>query len=209
MPPASVARAPEDSTTRDRLGPLRQIAGTDARRGYSSALAELWTDLLPTLRELDWLASGPELNLEDESCERLARLQYALHTAEEDVAGLRPPHEAQSTHEELAAALADARDATAEIAYLVETDEPESVSASVYGWRGALFRVRLAQLGLADPEPGLPELPAEPDGRRSGYAWALVGGGALVLAVGALAGLWEIAGLGLAAFAAGALTSRP
>ena len=57
-----------------------------------------------------------------------------------------PPPAAEDLHEELVAALTEARDATAEVAYAVEIDEAEGVEPLLPEWRGSLFRVRLARL---------------------------------------------------------------
>ena len=96
-------------------------------------------------------------------------------------------------HGELAEALTDARDATAEIAYVLDVDDAEAAKPYVYEWRGALFRVRLAQLRLASPAPAA----TAPSGvhvrsvRRTLLAWALVG-------------ILLLVALGLIAFALGA-----
>jgi hypothetical protein len=146
------------------------------------------------LHRLEVLAADPDESLaRDDALERLGGLQYSLHRSAELVTGLEPPLEAETAHEELAEALTDARDATAEIAYVLNVDDAEAAKPYVYEWRGALFRVRLAQLRLAGPAPAA----TAPLGvhvrsvRRTVLVWALVG-------------ILLLAALGLIAFALGA-----
>src|SRR5207237_305321 len=87
---------------------------TTSTWGYASALAGLWSDLSRTLARLEAIAGDPEERLED-ALETLPPLQYALHRASELVVGIEPPPGAEVAHAELAAALEDARDATAEV----------------------------------------------------------------------------------------------
>ena len=191
-----------------RIQSLKQIVGTGARESYEAAIAGVWTDLRTTLHRLEVLAADPDESLaRDDAAERLGGLQYSLHRSAELVAGLEPPLEAETGHEELASALTDARDATAEIAYVLEVDDAEGAGPYVYEWRGALFRVRLAQLRLSSPvaQAPAPSAPHGPSARRVLLAWALVAVGAFVLAAGAVAGVWLLAAVGLAAFALGAL----
>jgi hypothetical protein len=191
-----------------RIQALKQIVGTGARESYEAAIAGVWTDLRTTLHRLEVLAADPEESLaRDDAAERLGGLQYSLHRSAELVTGLEPPLEAETAHEELASALTDARDATAEIAYALEVDDAEGAGPYVYEWRGALFRVRLAQLRLSNPVPQSP-VPSAVTGispRRVMLGWLLVAAGALVLAAGAIAGIWLLAAVGLTAFALGAV----
>ena len=76
-------------------------------------MAGLWIDLEVTLARLDVLAADQERLLEDRNC--LPGLQYELHRAAELVSGLAPPLGAEALHEELAQALAEARELTAEL----------------------------------------------------------------------------------------------
>jgi hypothetical protein len=191
-----------------RIQSLKQIVGTGARESYEAAIAGVWSDLRTTLHRLELLAADPDESLaRDDAAERLGGLQYSLHRAAELVTGLDPPLEAETAHEELASALADARDATAEIAYVLEVDDAEGTGPYVYEWRGALFRVRLAQLRLSSPvaQPAVPPLPNGGSARRVLLAWALVAAGAFVLAAAAVAGIWLLAAVGLTAFALGAV----
>jgi hypothetical protein len=187
---------------------LRQTVGTGARESYEAAIAGVWSDLRATLVRLEALAADPDETLAaPDAAETLSALQYSLHRAAELVTGLDPPAGGELLHEELAAALAEARDATAEIAFVVEDGGADQAEPYVYEWRGALFRVRLAQMRLALPVdvPG-PDAPVATGSSPSLLlARFLVGGGALVLAAGAVLGLWQLAAVGLSAFAAGAL----
>ena len=190
-----------------RISSLKQIVRSGARESYEAAIAGVWTDLRTTLHRLEVLAADPDDALaRDDASERLGSLQYSLHRSAELVTGLEPPLEAETAHEELAQALTEARDATAEIAYVLEVDDAEAVKPYVYEWRGALFRVRLAQLRLAGPEPAAtaPSKTHEPSLRRTVLAWALVAAGAAVLAAGAISGIWLLAALGPIAFGLGA-----
>jgi hypothetical protein len=191
-----------------RIKTLKQIVGTRARESYEAAIAGVWTDLRMTLHRLEELAADPDDTLaRGDAPERLGGLQYSLHRSAELVTGLEPPLEAELAHEELAAALTEARDATAEIAYVLEVDDAEAAKPYVYEWRGALFGVRLAQLRLAAPvrAASVPPRTHEPSIRHTLVAWALVAAGTLVLAAGAISGIWLLAALGLIAFALGAV----
>jgi hypothetical protein len=190
---------------------LKQIVSSGGREGYATAMAALWGDLATTLRRLEAVAAEPlETLAEDGAPDALSGLQYALHSAGEAAAGLRPPAGAEAAHAELAAALGDARDSTAEIAFMVELGGAEAAEPYVYEWRGALFRVRLARLRLV--RPAVAEADAETAARSPWNALAavfLVLGGSLLLAGAAAVGAWTLAAAGLVAFAVGALTYRP
>jgi len=193
------------------IGGLRPIVGSGARETYSSTMAGLWSGLGDTLRRLDEIAADPEDTLApDEVVETLGSLQYSLHTAGELAAGLTPPADAEDVHAELAAALAEARDSTAEIAFAVELGGFEAAEPYIWEWRGALFRVRLARLRLEPPDLADPPAAAQAHAaERAVAARVLLLGGALVLAGGVLLGLWLVAALGLTGFAAGAVSYRP
>lgn len=187
---------------------MRQIVGSGAKESYEAAITGVWTDLRGTLTRLEALAADPHETLAaDDADETLSTLQYSLHRAAELVTGLDPPLGAELAHEELASALAEARDATAEIAFVVEDGGPEQAEPYVYEWRGALFHVRLARTRLVHPAASpAPEAPEEiASAPKILLAWAFVGGGAVVLAAGAVLGLWQLAAVGLTAFAAGAV----
>ena len=64
--------------------------------------------------------------------------------------GIVPPAGAEAAHAELRAALAEARDATGEVAGALADGDADAVAALVHEWRGALFRVRLARHRLLE-----------------------------------------------------------
>jgi hypothetical protein len=161
--------------------------------------------------DLEAIAADPDELLDPDVVERLPRLQYALHAAAELALGLRPPVGAETAHAELAAALEGARDATAEIAEVLELGGAEAADGLIPEWRGALFRVRLARLRVSTPPP-LPveEEPPPPVGHGNPIAGTVLAmTGAIVFAAGASIALWPVWALGLALFAGGFLVYRP
>jgi hypothetical protein len=119
-----------------------------APEGYATALAELWSGLAPTLSNLDALAATPAEELLERGGELLPRLQYELHAAAELTLGIEPPPGTAKQHADLASALAEAREVTAELLAAVESGSLVAVAGLTYPWRGALFEVRLARLRL-------------------------------------------------------------
>ena len=192
---------------------MRPVVASGQREGYAAALTGLWKRLSWALTELESIAGDPaELFDEDSVLDRLPALQYALHAASELALGLRPPAGAEIAHAELAAALAAARDATAEIAEVLEHGGGIAAEPLLPEWRGALFRVRLARLRVATPKPLPPELETEPEPTARGDALAatiLVLSGATVFATGATLQLWPVWALGLALFVSGVLVYSP
>jgi hypothetical protein len=192
---------------------VRPVVASGQREGYAAALSGLWKRLSWALSELESIAGDPaELFDEDSVLDRLPSLQYALHAASELALGLRPPAGAEIAHAELAAALAGARDATAEIAEVLEHGGGIAAEALLPEWRGALFRVRLARLRVATPKPLPAELETEPEPTARGDALAatiLALSGATVFATGATLQLWPVWALGLALFASGVLVYSP
>ena len=192
---------------------LRPTVGIDERQGYVSAMAGLWGRLSRVLARLESIAARPDEQLADEIVlESLPALQYALHTAGEVALGIDPPVEAEWAHQELACALEDARDATAEVAEAVGSGGPEAAAALVPEWRGALFRVRLAQMRLARTPPEVPApLPAATrhEDRAALVATSLVLVGTFVVTCGAVVGLWPLWAAGLVLVAAGFFVYRP
>lgn len=182
--------------------------GTGER--YATQMGELWSVLTRTLSRLDEFAGEPE-RLDDEAApEALRRLQYGLHTAGERVYGLAPPPGAEPAHAELWAALAGARDATAEVAEALEEDGPEAVELLVHEWRGALFRVRLARLRLSAPRPPTAlEEQARRQFRAPLVASLLVAFGACAFVLGATAGPWPVWAAGMLAVCGSTLAYRP
>lgn len=213
MPPDTpgVYRAASPHSGAGRLGALRQIVGTGSRQGYWGSFADLWGGVAPALDRLDELAAEPEELLDEDAPEILASLQYVLHAAGERAAGLRAPVGLAELHEELAAALAAARDATADVGAAAELGGAEAARPYVYEWRGALFRVRLARLRLVTPAQAVPEEPEAGPARpyRAAIAVLLVLAGTVALLAGALEGASAVAAAGVAAFAAGAFAYRP
>ena len=189
---------------------VSQGLDTTQRQGYASALAGLWSGLASTLTRLDAIAADPE-ELDASTLERLPRLQYELHRASELTFGMAPPAGAQRAHAELRAALASARDVTAEVVDAIEYGGSAEAATLVHEWRGALFRVRLArhQLGARPAAPVQP--PAEP----VPFPWpalaavALTVAGVLTFTAGAIVALWPLWAAGLALVAAGLFVYRP
>ena len=192
---------------------MRPGVASGQREGYAAALTGLWKRLSWALTELEGIAGDPgELFDEDSVLDRLPSLQYALHAASELALGLRPPAGAEIAHAELAAALAGARDATAEIAEVLEHGGGLAAETLLPEWRGALFRVRLARLRVATPKPLPAEEASEPEPPPRGDALAatlLALSGATLFAAGATLELWPVWALGLALFASGALVYSP
>ena len=188
---------------------MSQELRTGERHSYASAIAGLWSGLSQTLSRLEQIAADPDETLaENETLDSLPGLQYTLHAASETVAGIAPPVEAQSSHAELAAALADARDATAEVAEAASSGGVDAAWPLVWEWRGALFRVRLARLRLA-PVPDSPETPEAASTSIAVAAVVLVLVGAIVVALGALLGLWPVAAAGMTVVACALLRPWP
>lgn len=185
------------------------MAGTGER--YATELGELWGGLARTLGELDEVAADPRELDDDGALDELRRLQHRLHTAGERIFGLTPPEGAAASHAELTAALAEARDATGEIAAAVDGAGVRAAELLVHEWRGALFRVRLARLRLTTAEP----VPAEPEGeQRPGVkapliALGLVVAGAALFVTGAIIGPWPVWVAGLLAVCGSLLAYRP
>src|ERR1051326_656141 len=117
--------------------PVRQTLGTGSPRAYAAAMAGLWIDLQFTLARLDALAADPDRLFEDRDV--LPALQYELHCAAELASGLTPPQDAVPVHEELAEALTEARELTAEIADALAHGSSEAAAPLLWEWRGALF----------------------------------------------------------------------
>ena len=192
---------------------MRPGVATGQREGYAEALTGLWKRLAWALTELEAIAGDPaELYDEDDVLDRLPPLQYALHAAGELALGLRPPAGSETAHAELAAALAGARDATAEVAEVLEQAGAVVAETLLPEWRGALFRVRLARMRVVTPRPLPAEPIPEPEFPARGdplAATVLALSGAMVFAAGATLELWPVWALGLALFASGLLVYSP
>jgi hypothetical protein len=192
---------------------LRPTAGTSERQSYASAMAGLWRDLARVLRRLEGIALRPEIELADPTVvETLPVLQYGLHTAGELVLGLDPPAGTEAVHRELAEALEDARDATAEVGEAVWNGGAEAAAPLVPEWRGALFQVRLAQMRLSRApraEPAQAATVEDTIDRAALLATCLVLAGAVAVTGGAVLGLWPVWVVGLVLVAGGFLACSP
>jgi hypothetical protein len=170
---------------------VSQELGTGERQGYASAMAGLFGGLSRTLTQLEQLAAEPDRTLaDDDVLSVLPGLQYTLHEASETAAGIDPPVDVEVSHAELAAALADARDATAEVAEAAAGGGPEAAWPLVYEWRGALFRVRLARARLGSTPTR--RTAREPRAHRRVAAGVVAAGGALLLVAGAVLADWPL-----------------
>lgn len=186
-------------------------ARTGTNQFYAEELGELWAGLLRTLTRLDVVASEPD-RLDEEGAERsLRRLQYALHVSSEHVVGLQPPAGGETAHAELQAALACARDATAEVAEAVSIFGAAGVEPLLHEWRGALFRVRLARMRLAPPPKPPVRLRYEERHSlvRPLLAFLLALFGAVGFVGGATTAIWPIWAAGLLAVCISVLVYRP
>jgi hypothetical protein len=187
--------------------------------GYAEAVSHLWERVGAALVRLERVAESPADGVADGVLDELPQLQYSLHAGAELAVGIEPPRGAETLHEELVSALAEARDITAEVGHALEAGDVELVDPLLPEWRGALFRVRLARLralertamplgsdGDARPEPRRR--------RREGIslsailATALVIGGAFLFTAGAVLAAWPVWAAGLALFAGGFVLYR-
>jgi hypothetical protein len=194
---------------------------TGGRQTYSAAVTYLWERVGTALTRLERIAESPADVLVEEHSDELPGLQYSLHAGAELAVGIEPPPAAEDLHEELVAALTEARDATAEVAYAVEIDEAEGVEPLLPEWRGSLFRVRLARLRALERTNSLAaETPAPPPRRRKSdepqgtsitaiVATVLILGGAFLFTAGAVLVAWPVWAAGLALFAGGFVLYRP
>jgi len=198
---------------------MERAVRTGERRAYASAVADLWERLGTALARLERVAELPAERIALEAGDELPSLQYSLHAGAELALGIRPPGGDEAVHAELVSALAQAREATAEIAAAVEDADDELVERLLPEWRGALFRVRLARLRALERYPlQLPDrgggatAPREAERRVSlsaAAATALVLAGALIFTAGAVLAAWPLWAAGLALFAGGFILFRP
>jgi hypothetical protein len=190
------------------------------RLAYTAAVTDLWERVGTALTRLERIAESPSEELLDAHADELPGLQYSLHAGAELALGIDAPPSATSLHAELVAALGEARDATAEVAFALDNADPETVEALLPEWRGTLFRVRLARLRVlersraAGREQAVERDP--PAGRRATrssvsaiVATALILGGAFLFTAGAVLVAWPIWAAGLALFAGGFVLYRP
>ena len=191
------------------------------RHDYASAVGALWQRLGRTLMRLEHIADAPLEQVSDDVLDELPGLQYSLHATAEMAVGIEAPAPAAGVHSELLAALAQARDATAEMALALRSRDDELVERLLPEWRGALFRVRLARLRalerytMTPPEERPARARPDPEETPSGHsvtaiaASVLVLVGALLFTAGAVLAAWPLWAAGLALFAGGFLFARP
>jgi|SRR5215211_736426 len=189
------------------------------RRQYTEAVTDLWEGLGGVLARLERIAEQPAHDVVEEGFGELPSLQYHLHVAAEVACGFVPPAGGESTHDELVAALVQARDATAQVVFATEEGDETVVEQTLPEWRGALFRVRLARLRalerLAVPvrHGSVPGEPASVRDRGSAAAaiaaTCLAIAGAFLFTAGAVLAAWPVWAAGLALFAGGFVLFRP
>jgi hypothetical protein len=188
---------------------VRQTLGTGSPRAYAAAMAGLWIDLELALARLDALAADAERLLDD--CDTLPALQYELHCAAELVSALAAPEDSAAVHDELAEALTEARELTAETAEALAHGGLDAAWPLVWEWRGALFRIRFARVRLERPRAApaaVADASSKPAGAPVLAAGAVAVGSAMVLGA-ALLGLWLLVALTLAGTVAGSVLLRP
>jgi hypothetical protein len=188
------------------------------RQAYTAAVTDLWERVGTALTRLERVADSSSAELVEDHADELPGLQYALHSGAELAVGIDAPDMAATLHAELVAALAEARDATAEVSYALETGDPDAVEPLLLEWRGALFRVRLARLrALERSRALLAERPRRSLRRERSdriavsaiVATVLILGGAFLFTAGAVLVAWPVWAAGLALFASGFILYRP
>ena len=200
---------------------MERALRTGERRGYASAVADLWEGLGTALARLERVAEAPAEAMAAERSEELRALQYTLHAGAELAHGIDAPPDSGAAHTELVAALAQARDATAEVVTALEEGDGELVERLLPEWRGALFRVRLARLRALERAPlrlpgadapeahPLAETFERPVSGTALLATGLVVAGALLFTAGAVLAAWPLWAAGLMLFAGGFVLFRP
>jgi hypothetical protein len=199
---------------------MEQTVRTGEPQGYAEALSQVWERVGTALVRLERVAENPDAADEGVLLSELPQLQYSLHAGAELAVGIDPPPGTEALHAELVAALAEARDVTAEVAGAFGAGDSELVETLLPEWRGSLFRVRLARLrALERSSPAIGgdgEVSATT--RRRGrdrpsvsaiIATALVIGGALLFTAGAVLAAWPVWTAGLTLFAGGFVLYRP
>ena len=194
------------------------------RRGepqtYAQAVGDLWERVGSALVRLERIAEAPPDLVAEDFVDELPSLQYSLHAGAELAVGIEAPRGAELLHEELVASLAEARDATAEVALALEAADAELIEPLLPEWRGILFRVRLARLRALE-RTALPRDEASSADRQrprakrertavaTVLAAALVVSGAFLFTAGAVLAAWPVWAAGLGLFAGGFLLLRP
>lgn len=167
-------------------------------------MAGFWSGLASTLRGLEALAAD-SLRLDEDTVDVLRLLQYRLHWAGEALAGVVPPAGTQELHAELADAIVGAREWTGDMAAALERYGHAGADELLFGWRGALFRVRLARMRLAGATT---EGPTEPITRSAALATAFTLVGVAAFTAGAMIVAWPLWAAGLALVAGGTVLYR-
>lgn len=194
------------------------------RRGepqtYAQAVADLWERVGSALVRLERIAEAPPDLVAEDFVDELPSLQYSLHSGAELAVGIEAPRGAEALHEELVASLAEARDATAEVALALEAADAELIEPLLPEWRGILFRVRLARLRALErttlPRDEVSAANRHGSRARRGrtsvatvLAAALLVSGAFLFTAGAVLAAWPVWAAGLGLFAGGFLLLRP
>ena len=200
---------------------MQRTARTVDRQAYTTAVTDLWKRLGLALARLERIAESPEQWSTEEILEELPGLQYCLHAGAELALGIQPPSGLEAAHAELVSSLAQARDATAEVAAAADAAGVELIEPLTPEWRGALFRVRLARLRalerpalqVATDDPPAPveeeRVPFNRTGLAALIATALVLGGGLLFTAGAVLAAWPVWAAGLMLAMGGFLLVRP
>jgi hypothetical protein len=199
---------------------MERTVRRDEPQTYAAAVTDLWEGVGAALVRLERIAEAPPELVAEDFVDELPVLQYSLHSGAELAVGIEPPVGAEHLHEELVAALGEARDATAEIALALEAADAELIEPLLPEWRGILFRVRLARLRALE-RTGV-QRGAETAGPRAResrgldrasipaiLAAVLVTGGALLFTAGAVLAAWPVWAAGLGLFAGGFVLYRP
>jgi hypothetical protein len=198
----------------------RTVRGGE-RQAYTAAVTDLWERVGTALTRLERIAEAPADDLLYEHAEELPGLQYSLHAGAELAVGIDAPPSAATLHAELVAALGEARDATADIAFALDNGDTETAEQLSPEWRGALFRIRLARLrALERSRAATSEQAVRPStdspARRGDHtavsaivATILILGGAFLFTAGAVLVAWPVWAAGLALFAGGFVLYRP
>jgi hypothetical protein len=187
---------------------------------YAQAVGSLWERVGTALIRLERIAESAPDTVAEDFVDELPSLQYSLHSGAELAVGIEPPTGAEDLHDELVAALSEARDATAEIALALEAADAELIEPLLPEWRGVLFRVRLARLRALERTAVTPASEGTPPHARRGVrrerasvsavvATLLVVGGAFLFTAGAVLAAWPVWAAGLALFAGGFVLYRP
>jgi hypothetical protein len=181
--------------------------GTGAAQQYAGTMAGFWSGLASTLHGLEALAADSD-RLDESAVDALRLLQYRLHWSSEALAGVEPPLGARERHQELADALAEARDATGDMAEAIDLRGRAGAHELLFEWRGSLFRVRLARIRLTSRPATTAPRPAQfPRAAAAATALTFLGVGAFV--AGAVLILWPLWAAGLAFVGCGYLAYRP